>query len=118
MLGVVGTLVSMTARSMNENSDELDFAMCSRRARRWMLGLVLLLTINFSLVGLALGGFGAARRRPADDQTPVTTVSTAAEPTVLRKTDPPPRTTRIETQSVDPLPPQPADPAPSPIKIQ
>jgi hypothetical protein len=51
---------------MNETAEELDLAACSRRARRWAIGLACLLGLNFSLVALALAGFGA-RPNPQHD---------------------------------------------------
>ena len=63
---------------MNETFDDIDLAACSRRARRWAIGLVCLLAVNGSLVALALGGFGAAEPRPVAAR-PISTPLPAAK---------------------------------------
>jgi hypothetical protein len=75
---------------MNEHSDDLDLAACTRRARRWGIGLVCLLAINGCLVTLALGGFGAApRRQPAAGSSDSVAQVAAPQPTTRQ----PPATT-------------------------
>ncbi len=109
---------------MNENFDDIDLAACSRRARRWAIGLVCLLAINGSLVALALGGFGAAQPRSIAAARPVGTIVPAPKKAGPLGTVPlpsqaseqrPAKAQPVERPAIaDPPagPPQPADPAP------
>jgi hypothetical protein len=125
---------------MNESFDEIDLAACSRRARRWAIGLLCLLAVNGSLVALALGGFGAAQPRSVTAARPVTAAmpppkkaaplgtvplpaKSAGQPSIKppptappaadnSNADPPPAPNGAESPAADPM--QPIDPLTTP----
>jgi hypothetical protein len=102
---------------MNEQIDDLDCSTFLRRARRWTIGLVLLLSVNFSLVAIALG-YGATRPSagplaaatpiaPATELAPPPQISVPPAPSVPQ----PPQ----QPQPIDPLPPPATDSPQSPV---
>ena len=102
---------------MSDQTDELELELAAwrHRARRWMLGLMLLLTINVVLVGLALGGFRAGR-----PEFPAAVTAAPAQPAAEKTAQPSQRPVPTEeSTTTEPLTPVATEPAvPQPAILQ